>query len=228
MKPARRFAFGHDHALSRTAQHQAQNGDAITVPLADCTAPVASPWGRPTLPLVDPALAAPATPALPFHAPATPAPREREIAPAPPPVAPVAPPPVAVIAPPPATPLAASQKRLGLYIAMAAVVLLALYTEALVVFVVPRRAVDALPGASVTAPMVAPASSAPPPPEVPPEASASAPTPSVTASAPAPQASAPRPPATPWHPTPARVPRPPAPARTARPGSDVVNPWSYD
>jgi hypothetical protein len=230
VKPTRRFAFGHDHVPPRAARQPPQHGDEITAPLPDCTAPVAPACdARSTVPFVD--FAAVGAPTLPFCAPLTPAPRE--IAPcAPPAVAAVAPPPVAAVAPPTVVtpvapppvvaPVVGPRTRRGVYVAIA-IVSLALYNGALLVFVVPRRALEAAPAASVTAPMLAPTSSA----ATAPEASTSAPVPSVTASAHAPPANAPPPLATP-RPAPQRVPRPPAPARTLKPTSEVLNPWGYD
>jgi len=119
--------------------------------------------------------------------------------------------------------VASQRTRRGVYVAIA-VVSLALYNGALVVFVVQRRAVDATPAASATAALIAPASSASPPQE----ASESAPAPSVNASASAPLASSTPRLAAPQRPAPARIQRPPAPARTAKPASDVLNPWSYE
>ena len=185
MTPVHRVGLGHSHAPPLTAPQPARNGDEITAPLPDYGAPVASTWqARPTLPLADAATAV--RPALPFHAPAAPAPLD-----------------VAPVAPSHVQPVAAPRKRSGLYAAMAAGAL-ALYSAVLVALVVPRRTVDAplsaAPVVSATMPSVEPTASA----------SAGPPAPSVSASAAAPPAIPPHPAPlrTPRPPAPARTAQP--------------------
>jgi hypothetical protein len=207
MKAARRFAFGHEPAAVRPATLPAQSGQDRTVPLPLLDASGQPPWeDRSTLPLG--VATPPVVPVLLLRAPITPEPRE-----------------AAPLVPPYTAPVTAPRSRRGGYL-MIAIVLLALYSAALVVLVAPRRAVDAAPAARAITPTIAPAPSVTPSPE----ASMSAPAPRATVSilAPSAIASAPAPRVTPPRAAPVRLTRPPAPARTAKPASEVLNPWGYD
>jgi hypothetical protein len=191
------------------------HADEITAPLPDPTVPSSPTWqSRPTMPLVHDA--ARARPVLPFRAPA-PAAVQRTAPPLPPrDVAPLGPP---------------RRSRTGVYIA-AGIVLLALYSSALVLLVAPRSPTRAPAEApSGSSPPIGPAAAqpAPPPTTTPipePEGSMRAPSPATSASTAKPQASTQG--GVP-HVAPPHGKHAPAPARTAPPaGGDVHNPWGYD